>query len=66
MGRAVGFGINGKPEFFIREGDLVRPAVHLAFRSPDRATVDRYHEAALSAGGKVVSSGSSASEATHA
>ena len=26
--------------------------VHLAFQSPDRATVDRFHAAALAAGGK--------------
>ena len=51
MGRAVGLGIGGKPEFFIREGEPVRPAIHLAFASPDRATVDGFYEAALGAGG---------------
>ena len=52
MGRAVGFGIDGKPEFFIREDEAVRPAIHLAFASSDRATVDAFHEAALAAGGR--------------
>jgi catechol 2,3-dioxygenase-like lactoylglutathione lyase family enzyme len=52
MGRAVGFGIGGKPEFFIREAESVRPAIHLAFASPDRATVDAFHGAALAAGGR--------------
>lgn len=52
MGRAIGFGIQGKPEFFIREANAVTPAVHIAFRSPDRPTVERFYEAALGAGGK--------------
>ena len=52
MGRAVGLGIGGKPEFFIREGEAVEPSIHLAFASPDRATVDVFYEAALGTGGK--------------
>jgi len=52
MSKAVGLGIGGKPEFFIREGEPVRPAIHLAFASPDRATVDKFYEAAIAAGGK--------------
>jgi len=52
MGTAVGFGIKGKPEFFIREAEAVKPAIHVAFASPDRATVDRFYNAALGAGGK--------------
>lgn len=51
MGRAVGLGIDGKPEFFIREGEPVQPPVHIAFAAPDRSTVDRFYEAALEAGG---------------
>ena len=51
-GRAIGLGIGGKPEFFIREAEPVRPAIHLAFASSNRATVDRFFEAALAAGGK--------------
>lgn len=50
MDRAVGFGIGGKPEFFIREGEPLSPPIHLAFRSPDRPTVDAFHEAATRAG----------------
>jgi len=51
FGPATGFGIGGKPEFFIRAGEVLTPAIHLAFRSRDRATVDRFHAAALAAGG---------------
>ena len=47
---AVGFGAGGKPEFWLRgEGGTER--VHVAFRSPDRATVDAFYEAAMAAGG---------------
>jgi catechol 2,3-dioxygenase-like lactoylglutathione lyase family enzyme len=51
MGSAAGFGIQGKPEFFIREAEAVKPAVHVAFASPDRATVEMFYNAALDAGG---------------
>jgi catechol 2,3-dioxygenase-like lactoylglutathione lyase family enzyme len=49
-GRA-GFGAAGKPEFFLRAGGGKEPA-HVAFHSPDRATVDAFHAAALAAGGR--------------
>lgn len=51
FGPGVGFGIAGKPEFFIREAEAVKPAVHVAFRATDRPTVDRFYEAAMAAGG---------------
>jgi catechol 2,3-dioxygenase-like lactoylglutathione lyase family enzyme len=46
---AVGFGSDGMPYFWIaaREGG----PTHVAFASPDRATVDRFHAAAIAAGG---------------
>lgn len=34
------------------DGGAVRSHVHLAFQAPDRATVDRFHAAALAAGGR--------------
>ncbi len=49
--KAVGLGVGGKPIFFIREAGALRPAVHVAFASPDRATVDRFYAAAIAAGG---------------
>ncbi len=50
--KAVGLGVGGKPTLFIREADAVNPSIHVAFASPDRATVDRFYEAAVTAGGR--------------
>jgi catechol 2,3-dioxygenase-like lactoylglutathione lyase family enzyme len=48
---AAGFGINGKPDFWIGgEGGLNR-RLHIAIAAKDRATVDAFHRAALAAGG---------------
>ncbi len=47
----VGFGVGGKPEFWIKQG-TVGSAVHVAFASPDRTTVDAFHAAALAAGAR--------------
>jgi catechol 2,3-dioxygenase-like lactoylglutathione lyase family enzyme len=46
----VAFGRDGRPWFFIRSGGGREP-VHVAFAAPDRPTVDRFHAAALAAGG---------------
>ncbi len=46
----AGFGPTGKPTFWIRQGEATAPA-HVAIASPDRATVDAFHAAALEAGG---------------
>lgn len=49
---ACGFGDADKPWFWIASrGRAVSTDVHVAFAAPDRATVDRFHEAALAAGG---------------
>jgi len=45
-----GIGAGGKPDFWIRGGEP-GPPLHIAFASPDRPTVDAFHEAALAAGG---------------
>jgi catechol 2,3-dioxygenase-like lactoylglutathione lyase family enzyme len=47
----AGFGQVGKPDFWIKQG-AVGSAVHVAFASPDRATVDAFHTAAVAAGGR--------------
>ena len=47
----AGFGQAGKPDFWIKQG-AVGSAVHVAFTSPDRATVDGFHTAAVAAGGR--------------
>jgi catechol 2,3-dioxygenase-like lactoylglutathione lyase family enzyme len=48
---AAGFGRSGKPDFWVFRGEPGH-AVHVAFASEDRATVDAFHEAAIAAGGK--------------
>ena len=52
FGSAGGFGVEGKPDFWIRQAEPVRPPVHVAFASPDRPTVDAFYAAAIAAGGK--------------
>ena len=47
----AGFGRSGKPGFWIKQG-AVGSVVHIAFASPDRATVDAFHAAAVAAGGR--------------
>jgi catechol 2,3-dioxygenase-like lactoylglutathione lyase family enzyme len=47
---AAGFGMRGKPDFWIGQGDPGQ-AFHLAFAADDRATVDAFYEAAMAAGG---------------
>ena len=51
MGRAAGFGTGQKPFFWLEEGRPRVTEVHVAFDTPDRATVDAFHAAALEAGG---------------
>ncbi len=51
---AVGYGVEGKPDFWIglpqRKGTPDR--VHVAFRAKGRADVRAFYEAAIAAGGK--------------
>jgi len=49
---AVGFGEEGKPDFWIVTREPLHRGVHVAFASADRATVDRFYEVARSAGGR--------------
>ena len=49
---AAGFGVGGKPDFWIGgEGALDKPP-HIAIAAKDRAMVDAFYQAALAAGGK--------------
>jgi catechol 2,3-dioxygenase-like lactoylglutathione lyase family enzyme len=49
---AAGFGIGGKPDFWIGgEGGLSKP-LHVAIAANDRSAVDAFYRAALAAGGK--------------
>ena len=47
----VAFGPPGSEDLAVAEGEPSGP-VHIAFAAPDRETVDRFHAAALSAGGR--------------
>jgi catechol 2,3-dioxygenase-like lactoylglutathione lyase family enzyme len=48
----TGAGEDRTPEFYIGERGEGTARVHIAFASPDRATVDAFHAAALAAGGR--------------
>jgi catechol 2,3-dioxygenase-like lactoylglutathione lyase family enzyme len=47
----AGFGIAGKPDFWIGV-EAVRDRVHVAFRAKGRAEVRAFYDAAIAAGGK--------------
>jgi len=51
-GEAVGFGDSGRPTFWLGAGKASGTGTHVAFAAPDRATVGRFHSAALEAGGR--------------
>jgi len=46
-----GPGFIAADELFVSQGDGPLSSVHLAFQTPDRETVQRFHAAALAAGG---------------
>jgi catechol 2,3-dioxygenase-like lactoylglutathione lyase family enzyme len=50
--RFAGYGIRPKAFFWIGRRDTPQTGAHVAFSAPDRATVDRFYEAALAAGGR--------------
>lgn len=50
--KGVGFGKAGKPDFWVSEGGRTTPHLHIAFAAADRATVDRFYEAAIAAGAR--------------
>lgn len=47
-----GFGIGGKPFFWLTGGKANTPPLHLAFGAENRVQVDAFYEAALKAGGR--------------
>ena len=49
---ASGYGANRKAFFWIGLRKAVQTGSHVAFAAEDRQTVDRFHQAALSAGGR--------------
>jgi catechol 2,3-dioxygenase-like lactoylglutathione lyase family enzyme len=50
--RAIGFGKNGKPDFWIGGEGALNGVLHVAINADERAAVDAFHKAALAAGGR--------------
>src|SRR5258706_15150254 len=50
FGNYVGFGAERKPAFWLKEGSPATQPTHLAFRAPDRFSVDAFHREAIAAG----------------
>src|SRR5689334_6560074 len=49
----AGIGPKGEPALWLYAGNGKAPAgMHVAFRAPNRAAVDKFHQAGLKAGGK--------------
>jgi catechol 2,3-dioxygenase-like lactoylglutathione lyase family enzyme len=48
----AGFGVDGKPLFWIGAGKTAQSGVHVAFATASRANVDAFYAAAIAAGGK--------------
>lgn len=51
-GAHAGFGVAGKPFFWIGDRGSPSAGIHVAFTAENRAQVDAFHRAALEAGGK--------------
>ena len=49
--KAASFGPAGEPALYLAKGSA-SPVLHVAFRAPDRAAVDRFHRDGLKAGGR--------------
>lgn len=49
--KAVGFGKNKKPEFWLSAGESTNPRIHVCFAAESREHVDQFYEAATKAGG---------------
>ena len=50
--RFAGYGVRPKAFFWIGSRGAIKTGAHIAFTANDRATVDRFFEAAIAAGGK--------------
>ncbi|MBV9558887.1 MAG: VOC family protein [Bradyrhizobium sp.] len=50
--RFAGYGIAPKAFFWIGRKDTAQTGAHIAFAAGDRATVDRFYEQAIAAGGR--------------
>jgi catechol 2,3-dioxygenase-like lactoylglutathione lyase family enzyme len=50
--RFAGYGVRPKAFFWIGSREVIKTGAHVAFTAGNRATVDRFYEAAIAAGGK--------------
>jgi catechol 2,3-dioxygenase-like lactoylglutathione lyase family enzyme len=50
--KACGFGVGGKPDFWIGGEDKLNRPVHIAIAAKERAAVDAFYRAAIAAGAK--------------
>ncbi len=48
----LGYGLPGRPNFWVAQGTPNQPRVHIAFRAESHRQVDDFYQAALKAGGK--------------
>jgi catechol 2,3-dioxygenase-like lactoylglutathione lyase family enzyme len=48
----LGMGVPPKPDFWLHQGTPQKPPLHIAFRADNRAAVDAFYRAAMSAGGR--------------
>ena len=48
----AGYGVHPKAFFWIGLRDTAQTGAHIAFKAPDRATVDRFYDEAIAAGGR--------------
>ena len=48
----VGFGRDGRPQFWVGVGAAPTTRMHIAFWAPNRAAVRAFYDAAMAAGGK--------------
>jgi catechol 2,3-dioxygenase-like lactoylglutathione lyase family enzyme len=46
------FGVEGNPDFWVGQGDVNTPRLHIAFRAESREIVQAFYKAALEAGGQ--------------
>jgi catechol 2,3-dioxygenase-like lactoylglutathione lyase family enzyme len=51
-GAMAGFGIDGKPDFWIMQGEVNTPRIHIAFRAQNRDVVRAFYAAALEVGAR--------------
>ena len=49
---SAGFCHADGSDFWISQGDAIRPPIHIAFRVSSRAAVDAFYKAAIAAGGE--------------